>query len=232
MKTLTKQRLLLAALVGVFVFFTAHHAGAALVTNKALISGDFISWAQLGPTLTNVTSPATVVSNSTSITATVTNETDNFQRRNQGSGWNGNFSPGDALLWTNNTPGPMDIFFATPVAGAGAQLQADIFGSFTATINVFNTSFNLVQSYTVPGVSSSAGDGSAIFLGVLDPTADISEISYSVVGGGTSDFAINQLNLNLNGGGNPVPEPGTMLLMGLGLAGAACMRRRQMKRAD
>ena len=74
-----------------------------------------------------------------------------FQRRDQGNGWSGNFALGDALLWTQGLVGPMVIEFDQPVVGAGAQIQVNAIGAFTATLNVYGTSNTLIDSFTVNG---------------------------------------------------------------------------------
>jgi hypothetical protein len=121
----------------------------------------------------------------------------------------------------------MDISFSNPISGAGAQIQADYFGSFTATITAYGAGSTFLESFIESGDSTSNGDGSAIFLGVLDSTADIYSIQYSVVSvTGNNDFAINTLSLLDTNGTPSVPEPSTMLLVASGLAGLAAFRKR------
>jgi hypothetical protein len=45
--------------------------------------------------------------------------------RQQGNGWAGNFAPNDFVLWTGGANGPITISFASPVFGAGAQIQSN-----------------------------------------------------------------------------------------------------------
>jgi hypothetical protein len=177
----------------------------------------------LGPSFTVLADPFALLSDGGTVTATVANPgAGGLERRNQGSGWAGNFAPGDELVWTQNEAGPLDITFSGGVFGAGAQIQRDAFGAFTATIDVYDTFGVFLVSYSLAGLSSSAGDNSAIFLGVLDTSASIGRIVYSV-DMGTQDFAINQLDI-VNAA---VPEPGTLVLVGAGLLGLAINARRR-----
>lgn len=110
-----------------------------LVTDRGTLGGnDFIDWSGFGPTSTPVVSGSSIVSNGGGITVTVTNPLGDFERRDQGSGWSGNFAPGDSLLWTANNFGSMTIEFTNPVFGAGAQIQVDSFRAFTGILEVYN----------------------------------------------------------------------------------------------
>ena len=177
---------------------TASFAQPTLVTDRASLGGiDFVDWSGFGPDFTTVPSGSTINSNM-GLTVTVSMPSGDFERRDQGTGWGGNFAPGDPLLWTANNPGPMEIAFATPVAAAGAQIQRDSFGTFTAEIQVFDASDMMIASFSVPGDSTSDGDNSAIFLGVQDTSATIARIEYNV-DSTSADFAINQLDIGASG---------------------------------
>lgn len=202
-------------------------AQPTLVTSRAALgANDFVDWSGFGGTNTTVPSGSNINSNLGG-TVTVTNPSGNFERRNQNNGWAGNFAPGDPLLWTQNTVGPMVISFGSPVSGAGAQIQRDSFGGFTATIDVFDAGNNLLASFNLAGSSTSAGDNSAIFLGAVDASPTISRIEYSV-DGGTQDFAINQLDI----GGQQVPTMSHMglVLLGLLLASVSVVSLYQRRR--
>jgi hypothetical protein len=206
-----------------FSLMVVGSAGAAEVTDSGLLgANDSIGWGQLGPTGTVLTPTVTVTSGG-GLTAVVSGAGGTLERLDQEAGWAGNFTQGDQLLWTNLANGPITIIFNTPVSGAGAQIQADDYGDFTATLNVYGAG-GLLESYSLAGTSNGNNDGSAIFLGVLDGTADITEIQYSVSTGG-DDFAINELGL-VTGGASPVPEPCTVILLGSGLAGLAAFRKK------
>lgn len=190
------------------------HALTFVTSRPALGGNDYVDWGVLGPPYTVVSNPFTVNSNN-GLGMTVSKPTSgNFERLNQGLGWSGNFSPGDRLIWTVYEPGPLVIVFNTPVFGAGAQIQRNYYGSFTGTISAYDASGSLLGSFNLAGDSNGNGDGSTIFLGVLDTSATIKTLKFDV-DNGTQDFAINQLDL-VTQGGPVIPEPGTLVLMSIG----------------
>jgi hypothetical protein len=205
-------------------------ASLSLVTSRGALGGtDFVDWGTLGPAFTDVLNGSTVTSN-LGRTLSITDDLGgNMQRRDQGTGWNGNFAPGDHLLWMNQPgQGPLTLTISgLPLLSAiGSQIQADFFGAFTAKIEAFDSAHNSLGSFTEDGVSNANGDNSAIFLGVRSTSADIASIVYSLTAAvnDTRDFAINQLDFT----SQAVPEPSTLVslgLMGLCTAGFALRRR-------
>jgi hypothetical protein len=116
--------------------------------------------------------------------------------------WGGNFAPLDNLLNTSlNDPGPIKISFKEPVSGAGAQIETNGGGTFGARITSFDSNGLQLSSFTEKGIATGAKDGSAIFLGILDETTDISAVQFSIdifppFGPGQfTDFSINQLGI-------------------------------------
>ncbi len=196
-----------------------------LVTNRPdLGANDSVDWGTLGTPFTTVSNPFSITSTG-GLNLTVDMPSGSFQRLDQNNGWAGNFAPGDHLLWTQGNSGPVTINFATPVKGAGAQIQANFFGSFNAILAFDSNGINL-GSFNLPGNSNSAGDNSAPFIGVLSDSANISSIIFDISrnDGLPTDFAINQLDIVTK----PVPEPtSTLGLLALGAMGATSALKRK-----
>jgi hypothetical protein len=226
MTTAARLRITITAAVGAtcFAWATADAAQAlTLVTSRVGLGGnDAIKWSQLGSANTAVSNPFTATSDS-GLTATGTIPTGILARVDQDNGWNGSFAPGDAVLWTNANPGPLSLEFSTAVAGVGAQIQANYYGSFTGVIEAFNTGGFSLGSFTLGGTVTNAKDNSAIFLGVLSDTADIKKLVFNINDTPVADFAINQLSLKTNAA--PVPTPA--LLPGLVGLGWSVWRKRK-----
>ncbi len=212
-----RKNLLLALAGAVVAAFSAANPSQAfsLITSRsALGADDALDWSVLGSAGTSVSSPFTVSSASDNrITGSIPSNP--FERRNQGNGWNGNFASGDALLWTQNNPGPLQLVFSQAVRGVGTQIQVDSYSLFTAAIEAFNSSGTSLGRFTLAGSSTNAGDNSAIFIGVLSDNADIARLLLNVQD--NNDFAINQVSFNTTGG-TPIPTPALLPgLIGLGL---------------
>jgi hypothetical protein len=117
--------------------------------------------------------------------------------------WNGSgFLAADSVLWTsdagNSGNGPVTLVFGKSISGAGALIQANAPGQFTAQIQAFN-GVTLLGTFTV--ISDSAGD--AAYIGVLDQTgANVTKVVFSITAcgaldtSGCTDFALDMLNLN------------------------------------
>ena len=147
--------------------------------------------------------------------------------KQQGTDWNGNFSPGDYLLWTNSPgQGPLILQFDTPLSQIGAQIQADSYGAFTAQIDAYHDG-TLLASFQASGFSNNNGDGSAIFLGVDDTQREINMIVYSIVSctSDCNDFAINDISVSTGA----TPEPGTLALFGSGVLGLSGLLRQRLR---
>jgi hypothetical protein len=209
-----RQRILFLA-VGLLTAATFAHAGTVTVTT--IRSGnDSANWGQLG--VSGTTIPASFTATSTGgvgITGTLAGD---GAVAVQSYSWGGNFASGDNLIWTEGN-GPLTLAFSQGVSGAGAQIQANFFGDFTAQI-----CDNLGDCFSESGDSTSAGDNSAIFIGLLDTTPGITSITFSVISCSFScnDFAINQLSLT-DGVTIGTPEPGVLLLLSISLIGLAVL---------
>lgn len=111
------------------------------------------------------------------------------------------FAANDKVLWTsdlgNGGNGPVTLSFTTPIAGAGALIQADGPAQFTAQIQAYNQT-TLLGTYAV----TSDSNGDATYVGILDQTASsITSVVFSVTSclGNCADFAIDSVGINVGG---------------------------------
>ena len=194
-----------------------------LVTTR--VGTDTVNWTQLGPDNTTIPNPFAATSGGGIGIAGSFGGSGTGETSVEGSSWFGNFTIGDELVWTNSPgQGPLTLGLSTGVNQIGAQIDADFYGAFTAQIDAYNGA-SLLGSFTEGGLATSLEDGSAIYLGVMDSTADINKIVFSLTtaAGDPADFAINNLSITPAAA---TPEPGTLMLLGGGLALLGVARRR------
>ena len=147
-------------------------------TNKnAFGAEDYIDWSQLGGAGTTISVPASVTSNR-SKTATVSALTSLYAMV-QGTNWAGNFSPGDALLYSwGNTE--ITITMGSAVAGLGCQIQSSQGGPYYGEIDVYDVSDTKILNFKSYGVSNSNADGSAVFIGARSQSKNIKKVVFSL----------------------------------------------------
>lgn len=223
------MKLHILAAVAALTLASAGAASAAItvVTNVgALGADDSINWTQLGGDYTIVSPPVAVVT-TLGHNATLSSG-GSLEKRTQGPSWNGNFSDGEALIWTNQQGPDITLTFANLVRGVGAQIQADFFGDFTAEI--IGSDGGVLGTFTENGYSDSSGEGSAIFIGLLSDTANIKSIRFDLTSasdGSTNDFAIGHVSI-ASGGAVPEPASWALMILGMGAVGGLARTRRRM----
>ena len=174
--------------------------------------------------------------------------------------WAGNFPNGMSLIYNGatapipNTPDSILIAFTQPEIAIGAYIQTVDFGSFTATLSLYDASGNFLGAFPVPPVSNgnsfdstADGGGGALFLGAFSGTpfsyAVFSASSNSVLATNQPDFAIGQLQVGLGSGvsfpcavnddfctqveDELMPEPASLLLISPALLGLVAFTRRR-----
>lgn len=194
-------------------------------SSAGLGANDSVDWATLAPDRATVSNPfSTTSTNGIGVTGSM--PSNSFIRGEQSRSIFGNFLRGEAVLWTHYNSGPLSLVFSSPVRGVGAQIQSEYYGSFVGTIEAFNASNVSLGSFSLPGNSTNAGNGSAIFLGLLSSSNEISRVNFNTYrqNAPTQGFGINQLLLATSPTA-AVPTPA--LLPGLIGMGVAAYRKRK-----
>jgi hypothetical protein len=216
-----------AVMMGVILCGFASAQVLMVTSRPGLGATDMVDWSQFGNSYTNVPDPSNFTSTG-GLTGTIADSLNSqMQIRQQGNSWAGNFTQGDYVLLDETSGGLLSISFNTPVSAAGANIQANLYGSFNASISAYDSSNNLLGSFTESGNSTSS---SAIFLGVSSSINNISKLEYGIPSNESAGFGINQLGIRANPSTN-VPEPGDLaLLLSGGLSGLALFLKRSLIR--
>jgi PEP-CTERM motif-containing protein len=198
---------------------------------------DVIDWGQLGDGsgFTFVNTPAIAFSAGGTNAALVGNANGGqFLQLISGFTWNGNFDFGENLVWTGNpnfgvgSGGPFVIELANPVGGIGFGIQADLFGPFLASVDIYDSHLNYMTTLSFLGNSSSSLAGDNLFIGIQDKTAvNIGALVIHTDSGDpiwANDFALDAVSFNYT-----TPEPGSLMLLGSGLIGVAGVIRRKTR---
>ncbi len=131
---------------------------------------------------------------------------DSFAVLPEGLGWLGNFSPGELLLSTNEftneiVPIEFSHFDNVGVCSFGLQIQPVQLGSFDAQILAYDDQGEILGIHEATGLSTDAGDNSALFLGIESDTAmhvvEVSVVEHELGVGAIGLVSINSPDFSL-----------------------------------
>ena len=232
-------------LLGTLVLSSAAYGnGTGLISlansPSAMGANDSVTWGQLGADGAMAANTFSATSSRlVSVTGAFSSTATGMVVTAGGPIWgapSGAFADGDTLLWafdgaTNAGAGPLSISFPTGF-GAGAAIQADAMGQFTAQIQLYSGLTSLGTETVTSDVN-----GDAVFIGAVDTVAEVTRAVFSLTAAGSSSGSANSLGdftidtLSLQDFASSTPEPGSAFLLFAALPILGCgLRRRAARR--
>jgi hypothetical protein len=216
----------------------AYATGIISLANSpaAMGANDFVTWGQLGVDGAMIGNTFSATSSDLDSVTGAFSSTTGMVVTAGGSVWgpaSGAFATDDSLIWsfdsgTNSGTGPLTISFPTGF-GAGAAIQADGIGQFTAQIQLFNGATSLgIKTIT------SDSEGDAVFIGAVDTVAEVTSAVFDLTSAGSSsdsannlgDFVIDTLSLQNSAAAAPEPDSIFLLSGALAILGYRLLRQR------
>jgi hypothetical protein len=170
-------------------------------------SADSVSWADIAPNWTALPNPFTT-SSAGGIIVTGSMPSGENALATIGCFLDGSitpcsdtaFLPGEPLLCTNVTTGPLTFLFSSPLQSISTQIQTVWYGSFSATLTAYGSGGEVLATTTVNGETVRTHDGSATLLSFTSG-AGIYSVSITATSkyplSSYDGFSINQLNITL-----------------------------------
>jgi hypothetical protein len=199
-------------------------------TNDPTLFGGTIDWCQLGGCAGSSLEVATPTQWDSTTGRPMSGEVGGFYTVDpllalqQGDTWGGSFNDGMGVLWNypyTASGNDIAITFARGVYGAGAYVEPDFSGPYSASIYLFNQVHNVIASYTWYD-NSVYSPGTALFIGAFSPNQDVYGAVFELYDqSGNIDFAIGQASFQAT------PEPATALLVCVSLIGLGFATRRK-----
>lgn len=161
-------------------------------------------------------------------TLTFSNDGGQFERRDDGDGYESDFAAGTRILLsqTGGTTSTTVISFANGVTEFGLDLDTPTGGIFDVEIYNGDT---LIGSFSVTDTTPLPGLGTTAFVGAMARGGDLItsiRITSPLGQGFTNNYALGPVSFVNAAAPEPVPEPATLVLLGTGLAGALGAARR------
>lgn len=226
-----------------FAVATAAFGQSAVYTPGGLFANDSINFDQFGLGDFNTVNSGShgFTQNGIGFTLYSTNDAtgqdDGFafiQATDGANGVHGIFNGGTRIMYhsgsalSNNSD--VALVFDQAVSGVGMNFQSNAFGNFTGYMGAWDNPFptaNPIAFGSIGGNNTGLIDGTAPFMGILDPNNNIKAVYLKVTMDSGADD-LGSLFGNVLVQDQPVPEPASMAALGLGVA--ALIRRRRAKK--